>query len=582
MPKVSAPKLLPAVLLLLALSLYVFLHGAYARAAGRAGAHLLKEVRDKEDALARSLWSKPAAQWAKHPGTSLGESLGVEGRWEACASAASCLCRSGVARAALPSGRVVLAVIDSEFACDAESFGVHSDSAAGEASCECEVGSRASSLAEAQQLCEAFGHDCKGVTCTVDGCTPRRGAPYLAGRAGDTSYVLQTTDTAAHVGGGAQGTHRVDGEPTIFVSIAAFRDADCHNTIDHLYATAKFPRRVFAGVVCQRREGEPEEACVGDYAPCQQAAEGEFCLTDQIRQRTFDAAESKGPTHARAIAASMYRGEDFFFMMDAHSRFVTHWDVKIVEEHAKCTMTSPKCVLSAYPMGVELADPAHPRPLGTPAGTPLDGFDQVPHLCNSVFHKHAVLKNKEALTSPGTYWPRPQPYTGAGLLFGPGKMLVEAPFDPYIPFVWDGEEFLYSARLWTWGYDLYSPGQNILYHHYGRKGAPRHTKEKGHDSEKGKAEKKVSYKRLQFIVDAPVPESDAKMAPRDDPDYPLFTRFLPKFGLGPHRSIAQYWDYARVDVRNRLGDPTRAYDGYFCRKYNAPRRQEDGPYPVSV
>eukprot|EP00658_Telonema_sp_P-2_P049493 TRINITY_DN3764_c0_g1_i4.p1 TRINITY_DN3764_c0_g1~~TRINITY_DN3764_c0_g1_i4.p1 ORF type:complete len:225 (+),score=33.19 TRINITY_DN3764_c0_g1_i4:81-755(+) len=45
--------------------------------------------------------------------------------------------------------------------------------------------------------------------------------------------------------------------------------------------------------------------------------------------------------------------------------------------------------------------------------------------------------------------------------------------DPYLDYVFDGEEITYSIRMWTHGWDIFSPNENILYHYYGRKKAKR-------------------------------------------------------------------------------------------------------------
>ena len=44
----------------------------------------------------------------------------------------------------------------------------------------------------------------------------------------------------------------------------------------------------------------------------------------------------------------------------------------------------------------------------------------------------------------------------------------EVPFDPELPYLFDGEELLYSARLWTSGYDLFAPVANAVFHRLGR------------------------------------------------------------------------------------------------------------------
>lgn len=69
--------------------------------------------------------------------------------------------------------------------------------------------------------------------------------------------------------------------------------------------------------------------------------------------------------------------------------------------------------------------------------------------------------------------PRLQPFTAAGFLFGDAAFLLDVPFDPYLDFMFDGEEILYSVRLWTHGYDSYAPSKAVVAHIYGRSQAPR-------------------------------------------------------------------------------------------------------------
>ena len=270
----------------------------------------------------------------------------------------------------------------------------------------------------------------------------------------------------------------------------------------------------------------------------------------------------------------MYRGEDFFMMIDAHNRFVQDWDMKLLGDIRNCP--SKKCVLSCYPQGLNISDPEKPHPLGTPPGTPLESFGSVSHLCQGEFHNQAVIKNHRAQTVSMSTHPRPQPYTGAGLVFGPGRMVIECPFDPFLPFLWDGEEFLYTARLWTWGYDFFSPSENILFHHYYRDNQPRVWGERSWSSGTGTAEQATAYKRLQLIIGAPKANSDIPMVDPKIEDSAV-TRQLPRYGLGPRRTMAEYWKFARIDIRNRGGDPLKGnHKGYFCKKFGHPQ----GPYEV--
>lgn len=67
----------------------------------------------------------------------------------------------------------------------------------------------------------------------------------------------------------------------------------------------------------------------------------------------------------------------------------------------------------------------------------------------------------------------PAPFIGAGFFFAHSSFLADVPYDPYLPWVFMGEEILVSLRMWTWGYDIYSPTRNVLSHLYGRKHLPK-------------------------------------------------------------------------------------------------------------
>ena len=37
----------------------------------------------------------------------------------------------------------------------------------------------------------------------------------------------------------------------------------------------------------------------------------------------------------------------------------------------------------------------------------------------------------------------------------PSEGVARVPYDPHTPYLFDGEELSYAARLWTHGFDLY-------------------------------------------------------------------------------------------------------------------------------
>eukprot|EP01065_Artemidia_motanka_P015964 TRINITY_DN19689_c0_g1_i1.p1 TRINITY_DN19689_c0_g1~~TRINITY_DN19689_c0_g1_i1.p1 ORF type:complete len:322 (+),score=46.62 TRINITY_DN19689_c0_g1_i1:581-1546(+) len=241
-------------------------------------------------------------------------------------------------------------------------------------------------------------------------------------------------------------------------------------------------------------------------------------------------------------------------MIDAHNKFVRGWDSVLIDQHNRTGRA--KSVLSTYPMALTPLTEAH--------GSPTAAY-----LC--------ALGKSGGWTSgfPGPFWangyresrwPKPSPYIGAGLMFGPGSILADVPFDPNLPYLFFGEEFLFAVRLWTNGYDLYSPGVNILYHRYARG---------GHRPDVAAAvmkTKEQSQRRVQHILGVTRRGSATeRVVPLGTEDRDL-TAGLPRYGLGTERSLWQYWRFALLDpvIRSR-----QTFSDHWCSFYGP----KSGPAP---
>ena len=91
----------------------------------------------------------------------------------------------------------------------------------------------------------------------------------------------------------------------------------------------------------------------------------------------------------------------------------------------------------------------------------------------SILHRLLPIGNSLAFdkTIPATV--KYAPFVAAGFLFAPALFLHEVPFDPFLPWIFMGEEISMSARLWTSGYDIFSPTVNVLNHYYVRRHYPK-------------------------------------------------------------------------------------------------------------
>ena len=323
-------------------------------------------------------------------------------------------------------------------------------------------------------------------------------------------------------------------DATIFVSIAAFRDEYCRPTVESAFSFARFPERVFAGIV---RQQEPTDThrCIGDVYHTKDPKAGDsavscqlmsFCPTDNIRIRHNAPAEAKGPTYGRYVSMLMYQGEHFAMIIDSHTLFARGWDVLMIRDVWAARFSGSEIGVEAD--AVDGGGSKERKKIGGEEGEEasllerLRGDPKTPHLrfagggkgaiishyptpfqefrnsdrqqaglfsshmrtlmCNAAFQTghqtkglirmigHPAATQKD---DKGRSTPRLQPFTAAGFLFGDAAYLLDVPFDPHLDFLFDGEEILYTARLWTHGYDSYAPSVGLLAHIYGRPKADR-------------------------------------------------------------------------------------------------------------
>jgi len=150
--------------------------------------------------------------------------------------------------------------------------------------------------------------------------------------------------------------------------------------------------------------------------------------------------------------------------IDSHMTFAQDWDKESITMLKNAPSDKP--VISHYPPQhtadlVEKAKVAAPRLCG-PVFATSDLESQIIRLEGSYNYDSVKLK-----------YPRFAPFIAAGYLVAHSDILREVPFDPFLPYIFMGEEILLSARLWTSGYDIFSPTHSLLGHHYVRNHKPK-------------------------------------------------------------------------------------------------------------
>jgi hypothetical protein len=297
--------------------------------------------------------------------------------------------------------------------------------------------------------------------------------------------------------------------PRIFIPVAAYRDRDCVNTIEDLFAKASWPERIFVGVCWQTAAADRDD---GDPLGRRGA---------QCRLLTFDAVESKGVGWARHHAQSLWRGEEYVLQIDSHMRFAAGWDDALITMLGRCPSDRP--IVSTYPAAFTPPDRIESHVV---AVIHLSGFDSdgLPRQESVGYAPHRL--------SAG---PRPTAFVSGGFLFGDSRWIAEVPNDPFIYF--QGEEIALAARLFTHGWDVFVPTEVLAYHDYNQEtGRPRHWQ----DCATWATLNQRSLRRVRHLLGIES-SHDAEVL-----------RDLGRYGLGRQRSLADYERFAGVNFRSRL------------------------------
>lgn len=314
------------------------------------------------------------------------------------------------------------------------------------------------------------------------------------------------------------------GRDRIFVSLAAYCDPLLSFTIGSALTQASRPERIVFGLV----EQQLPEACVRLPAAWQA----------QVRRAHIHPLEARGPCWARAIAMSLYQGEPWFLQIDSHMWFEPGWDERLIHWGARCAMLNPCSLISTYPNAFTVRDG---QPVAQIAGAELLAF--VVRGDQEFQRDHPVL-TFEAVPVAGRE-PLPAIHVGAGCLFGPGHVVHELPYDPFLYF--HGEEQAFALRAWTRGWDIFHIPGMPMYHQYlaaGDSQRPMHWSPE--------VDRQRQIRSAQF-TDAANRRMAAMLWEGGD---------LGVYGLGKVRSLADYAAFSGIDYAARRISP-QAYKARF-------------------
>ncbi|KAJ8609417.1 hypothetical protein CTAYLR_009094 [Chrysophaeum taylorii] len=354
---------------------------------------------------------------------------------------------------------------------------------------------------------------------------------------------------------------------TIFVSISSFRDEVCPDTLDNLYSRASNPENIFVGLVqqnCDERQhaaygcftavmpsdmkvhpAPPDLDCARTY--CARPTAFEPACSSLLRVLRFNESETFGPVFGRYLGSLLWRDEEFYMQVDAHTTFARGWDDILISDYDLAPSKRP--VFSHYPpSGPQKPAPgnyAWERQVGTcmcDAGFAEYSIVRVGAM-NRYPIKETVPPNCGQPSETCRHVPRFAPFIGAGFVFANASFLVDVPFDPFLPWIFMGEELDFSTRLWTSGWDIFCPPRNALAHAYLRPQKPKFW---------GALQRSIgagAHNSLQQFV---LPRVKHKVGyPEalsvDQLKLPTLAAHLDLYGIGTRRSLQDYLALADLD-----------------------------------
>ena len=331
----------------------------------------------------------------------------------------------------------------------------------------------------------------------------------------------------------------------IFVSIASYRDNVCIDTLESLYSNARFPTKIYVGICQQNDPNDPtDKDCLSD------ANLNDFYKSNVSIIR-IPHTDAKGPTYARYLCSTLWKNEEFFMQIDSHTKFVKDWDIKCIGMLNKIKQTglSQKPVLSHYPK--EIGEFIN----YTEASDNKSIAETVPRICKSFFNERGMLSfmGAEQINTNGELYNTP--YVAGGMIFTEAYFLKELPFDPNLPYLFVGEEIIFSIRFFTNGWDVFTPSENIVFHEYTRSDKPKIWTDNPYYSDISAFNKILVYLKLNCEKD-----SDAELCSKTPND--IHTDGNPLYGLGNKRSLQDFYDFTKIDVDNKR------VRSNFCRQDN--------------
>lgn len=227
---------------------------------------------------------------------------------------------------------------------------------------------------------------------------------------------------------------------TIFIHLPAYREPELVPTIKDAIAQAKYPKKLRFGI-CRQFHTDDQFDNLDEYRD-----DPRFKIVDIPHE------QAKGLPYARFRINELITDEDFILQLDAHHRFVKHWDEELLTMHAGLEKKGFKPILTGYL--------PYYNPFNDPAERTMEPWQQqfasfYPH--GTIFIRPGGIPNWQQMTEP--FHSR---FISGHFAFARTAWAKEIKHDADIYF--SGEELNLTVRSFTHGWDLFHPHKLVIWH----------------------------------------------------------------------------------------------------------------------
>lgn len=240
----------------------------------------------------------------------------------------------------------------------------------------------------------------------------------------------------------------------IYISLPNFMDGErCAKTLDSYISKAKYPKRLNFGIIEQiDTEVVPfREGCLAEYCRLKGIVPA-HCHFENIKQVVVSQRMARGLSYARAMGdEDMMADEEFCMLSDTHTDLIPDWDMALMNMWAM--IQNEYAIISTQPTAMSLL------------GKNVNDRWEVSHQCSFKWDEQNGLLRNSAEPASAIYLDKPllSPTWTSKFSFSKCHALKKTPDDPAILRLdRDITDIAKFARLWTRGYDVYSPHRPIM------------------------------------------------------------------------------------------------------------------------